>query len=99
MDQNKVLTIARAYADAVRNVMNPSGVFLYGSQSKGAATRDSDIDIAVVVDQLPGDYLESLSLLWKLTRSVSEEIEPVLLSSRDTESGFLHTIQTTGIAV
>ena len=85
MDQDKVLTIARAYADAVRNVMNPSGVFLYGSQSKGTATRDSDIDIAVVVDQLPGDYLESLSLLWKLTRSVSEELEPVLLSTRDRE--------------
>lgn len=79
--------------------MHSSGVFLYGYQSKGTATRDSDIDIAVVVDQLPGDYLESLSLLWKLTRSVSEKIEPVLLSSHDTESGFLHTIQTTGIAV
>ena len=99
MDQDKVLRIAKAYADAVRSVMAPSGVFLYGSQARGTAGRDSDIDIAVVVDQLPGDYLESLALLWKLTRSVSAAIEPVLLSSGDTESGFLHTVQSTGIAV
>ena len=99
MDQDKVLTIARAYADAVRNVMKPSGVFLYGSQSKGTATRDSDIDIAVVVKQIPGDYLDTVSALWRLTRSISQEIEPVLLTADDAESSFLETVQRTGIAV
>ena len=38
-------------------------------------------------------------MLRKLTRSVSQEIEPVLLSGEDDEGGFLHTVQTTGIAV
>ena len=99
MDQSTVLSLAKAYADAVRSVMTTAGVFLYGSQARGTATRDSDIDIAVVVDRLPDDYLETLSLLWKLTRSVSQEIEPVLLSGEDDESGFLRTVQTTGIAV
>ena len=99
MDQSTVLSLAKAYADAVRSVMKTAGAFLYGSQARGTATRDSDIDIAVVVDRLPDDYLETLSLLWKLTRSVSQEIEPVLLSGEDDESGFLRTVQTTGIAV
>ena len=99
MDQSTVLSLAKAYADAVRSVMKTAGGFLYGSQARGTATRDSDIDIAVVVDRLPDDYLETLSLLWKLTRSVSQEIEPVLLSGEDDESGFLRTVQTTGIAV
>lgn len=79
--------------------MNTAGVFLYGSLASGTTTRDSDIDIAVVVECLPDDYLETLPLLWKLTRSVSQEIKPVLLSGEDDESGFLHTVQTTGIAV
>lgn len=99
MDQSTVLNLAKAYADAVRSIMKTSGIFLYGSQARGTATRDSDIDIAVVVDRLPDDYLETLSLLWKLTRSVSQEIEPVLLSGEDDERGFLRTVQTTGIAV
>ena len=66
---------------------------------RGTATHDSDIDIAVVVDRLPEDYLGSLAALWRLTRSASEEIEPVLLSSDDADSGFLQTARSTGIAV
>ena len=73
--------------------------FLYGSYAKGTATKDSDIDIAVVVNQIPGDYLDAVSVLWKLTRSVSQEIEPVLLTPDDQKSGFLQVVQNTGIAV
>ena len=83
MDQEAVLSIAKEYAAAVRNT----------------ATKDSDIDIAVVVNQIPGDYLDAVSVLWKLTRSVSQEIEPVLLTPDDQKSGFLQVVQNTGIAV
>ena len=99
MDQSTVLNLAKAYADAVRSIMKTSGAVHCRTEARGTAARDSDIDIAVVVDRLPDDYLETLSLLWKLTRSVSQEIEPVLLSGEDDESGFLRTVQTTGIAV
>ena len=99
MAQDEVLNIAKAYADAVRSIMQTSGVFLYGSYAKGTATADSDIDIAVVVDQIPGDYLSMVSKLWSLTRNISQEIEPVLLTAADNQSGFLQTVKRTGIAV
>ena len=99
MDQEKVLTIAKEYAAAVRKVVNATGVFLYGSHAKGTATKDSDIDIAVVVDRIPGDYLDTMATLWRLTRQVNQDIEPVLLTPVDDESGFLSSIQRTGIAV
>lgn len=99
MDQAAVLKIARAYADAVRKVMPTNGIFLYGSHVKGTANRDSDIDIAVVVDDVPGDYLSTVAMLWKMTRSIGQEIEPVLLTKADTDSGFLGTVQKTGIAI
>ena len=99
MAQDEVLNIAKAYANAVRGIMKTTGVFLYGSHAKGTATKDSDIDIAVVVDQISGDYLSTVSKLWSLTRSVSEEIEPVLLTAADRQSGFLQTVELTGIAV
>ena len=99
MDQGTVLKIAKEYAAAVREIMDTASVFLYGSYAKGTATKDSDIDIAVVVKQIPGDYLDTISALWRLTRSISQEIEPVLLTADDAESGFLETVQRTGIAV
>ena len=99
MAQDEVLNIARKYADAVRSTMQTKGVFLYGSYAKGTAKEDSDIDIAVVVDHIPGDYLNAVSRLWGLTGVVHEDIEPVLLTTADSQSGFLQTIQRTGIAL
>ena len=99
MDQSKVLSIAREYADAVRQMMDTDAIFLYGSHARGTATKDSDIDIAVVVDHIPADYLETVTALWKLTRTVNLEIEPVLLAASDDRSGFLNTVRRTGIAV
>lgn len=99
MVKEQVLNSAREYADAVRKVMMPSQVILYGSQVKGTATPDSDIDIAVVVSELPEDYLSAVTELWRLTRGINDAIEPVLLTSDDEQSGFLSTVQRTGVAV
>ena len=74
-------------------------IILYGSHAKGTATKDSDIDIAVIVDAIDTDYLSAVSKLWSLTRSVNDEIEPVLMIDGEDNSGFLHTVQSTGIAV
>ena len=79
--------------------MGAVDVFLYGSYARGTATKDSDIDIAIIVRQLPDDYLRTMATLWKLTRGVSDDIEPVLLTADDDKSGFLSTVRKTGIAV
>lgn len=99
MDQEKVLNIARDYAASVRKVIDAADVFLYGSYARDTATKDSDIDIAIIVRQLPDDYLRTMATLWKLTRGVSDDIEPVLLTADDDKSGFLSTVRKTGIAV
>lgn len=99
MAEDEVLNTAKQYADAVRGVIDAKAIFLYGSHVKGTATKDSDIDIAVVVDEVPGDYLTVISKLWGLTRKVNHDIEPVLLTQADGQSGFLQTVERTGIAV
>ena len=99
MVEEKVLTVAREYAAAVRKTMNVQDIFLYGSHARGEAKKDSDIDITVVADQVPGDYLDTMASLWRLTNDVDEDIEPVLLLTSDDESGFLDTVRRTGIAV
>lgn len=55
-------------------------MYLYGSFSKGTYHKDSDIDIAVVVEHLNDDYFSDTPLLWKLKRQISNLIEPVLLT-------------------
>ena len=97
MDQEKVLNIAKGYADSVRRVLPVKNVYLYGSYARGTAGKDSDIDIAVIVDELPEDYLGTLKLLWRLTRDECADIEPVLLCGREDRSGFLATVLKTGI--
>ena len=99
MAENEVIDIARTYAEKVRCIMHPKAVILYGSHAKGTATKDSDIDIAGIVDSIETDYLSAITQLWRLTRAVNDEIEPVLIMDGNDESGFLKTIQTTGIAV
>lgn len=66
------------------------------SSAEGAARQDSDIDIAVIVDELEGDYLDEQARLYKLRRSVDLRIEPVLIEYGQDKSGFLKEIMDTG---
>ena len=42
-------------------------MYLFGSYSKGCARPDSDIDIAVIVLRVNGDYLSTAASLWRIT--------------------------------
>jgi predicted nucleotidyltransferase len=54
--------------------LNPSMVVLFGSYAKGTAKEYSDIDVAVIVDEIPGDYLDVLTKLYKMRRMVDVRI-------------------------
>ncbi len=91
MDQ-KVVSIAKQYAQKVASRMSVEMVVLYGSQRDGTATEGSDIDIAVVVDRFEGDYLKASAELFSLVRDINNRIEPVLLSRAHDAGGFLGSI-------
>jgi predicted nucleotidyltransferase len=74
-------------------------VYLFGSYAKGTAHKDSDIDVALVVNQFEGDFFEIIPPIWGLTRKVDTRIEPVVIA-RDTDyAGFLDEIQHTGVLI
>ena len=98
MDKEKVVKIAQRYKAAVAEHLPIKALYLYGSYSKGNATEDSDIDIAVVVDRLCDNYFEDTPLLWKLRRKVSNLIEPVLLTE-DLNNPLYVDILKTGIRI
>lgn len=96
MDQESVLKIAKTYADKVRETLDVEQIYLYGSYANNSANFLSDIDIAVVVENIDGDYLDTLTRLYKLRRDVDFRIEPVMLSNKQDISGFLASIIATG---
>ncbi len=80
------------YAGLVREQMPVSMIVLYGSYAKGTERKDSDIDIAVVVDELQGDFLDVNARLFSLCRKVDTSIEPKLIVRNNNRSGFLNSI-------
>lgn len=80
MDKRQVVSIARQYKQAVVNAIGPAKVYLFGLYSKGCARPDSDIDIAVVVPRVNGDYLSTAASLWRITMEVNTLIEPVCIN-------------------
>ena len=71
---------------------------MYGSYSKGNATPDSDIDVAVIVPSYGDQKLEISKNLWRDVDKVSLIIEPVLMAD-DRWSPRYDDVMRTGIPV
>ena len=72
-------------------------IFLYGSAVRGESHTDSDIDIAVVVDHIEGDFLDAEIRLYRIRRDVDDRIEPILINESSEKSGFLEEIEKSGL--
>ncbi len=98
MDKMQAINIAQKYKELVAEKLPVKAIYLYSSYSKGNYREDSDIDIAVVVDQLSDNYFEDTPLLWKLRRKLSNLIEPILLVE-DMNNPLYRDITQTGILI
>lgn len=99
MDKDAIIKIAKEYSEEIRNFIPVKKVILFGSFTRGEQKEYSDIDIAVVVEKINGDYLDLSSKLFKLRRTVDIRIEPILFEDGYDPSGFLEEIYRTGIVV
>ncbi|KXG75450.1 nucleotidyltransferase domain-containing protein [Thermotalea metallivorans] len=92
MDKSQALEKAIEYAALVSEKIKPQKIILYGSYVKGNWKEESDIDIAVIVNAIEGDFLDMEAMLYKLRRNIDDRIEPILLEENNDESGFLNEI-------
>ena len=74
-------------------------VYLFGSYAKGNPHKDSDIDVALVVDKWQGDYFSVIPPIWRLRESVDDRIEPHVIVPKEDYAGFLDEIKKTGIEI
>jgi predicted nucleotidyltransferase len=96
LDKTKIREIAESYTAKVREAYSPKQVILFGSYVNGNPHAESDIDIAVIFDTAPGDFLETWTHLIKLRRGLSFDIETHMLDETCNQSGFLDYIRNTG---
>ena len=99
MDNTEVITMLKKYKKLLAQHMVFEKLILYGSYATGNAHKDSDVDVAIVVDSISGDYFSTRPLLWKIRREIDDRIEPVLIERTHDESGFLSEILKNGITI
>jgi uncharacterized protein len=99
MDKREAIKKVKAYKSLLKDHFPLEKVWLFGSYARGTNREDSDIDVAVVVKKMDGDYFIINPLLWKLRRQIDDRIEPVLIESDFDDAGFLEEIQKYGIEI
>ena len=92
MDKKEIDRKLKKYISLVKKEYSPKKIVLYGSYARGNYTEYSDIDVAVIVEEIKGDFLELITRLNKLRRNIDTKIEPVLLEENNDRSGFLESI-------
>jgi len=96
MDKEQAIVKVSEFIEAIKSKYHPQKVILFGSYAKGTYTQNSDIDVAVIVDEIHGDFLEETQGLYKIRRKIDLSIEPVLLEVNGDNSRFLEEILSTG---
>ena len=97
-----MLTIEEIKA-AVTKVGKRYGIksaYLFGSYAKGTDNKDSDIDVAIILDSDANTFDLMLELMM-LTQNIDLRIEPHPIKENDFEEGnpFVEEIKTTGFKV
>lgn len=93
---SSIINSVNQYAELVKKTMPVSMVILYGSYARGTENNFSDIDIAIVTDNLEGNIIDAEYNLFKLRRDIDSRIEPILFNGTIDKSGFLENILSYG---
>jgi len=99
MDKAEAINKIRQYRFLLKDYFDVDKVYLFGSYAKETNSEDSDIDVAIVVNSIKGDYFSTTPLIWKLRRQIDDRIEPILIEKDNDSSGFLEEIQKSGIEI
>ena len=99
MDNAEIIEKLKKYKKLLAKQMKFNELILFGSHAKGTAHEDSDVDVAIVVDEIQDDYFSTRPLLWKIRREIDDRIEPILFEKNHDDSGFLSEIIKNGIII
>jgi len=98
----EIADIVDKYIAIVTENYNVVAIILFGSYAKGTQTEDSDIDIAIITDDIKTDKFDEEVKLTLLRRKIDNRIEPHIISINDYENDetpFVVEVKNTGIKV
>lgn len=97
-----IMEIVQKYVDKILENYNVEAIILFGSYAKGTEREDSDIDIAVVTDDIKTDVFDEEVKLMVLRRGIDYRIEPHIIRIQDYKEKndpFIQEVIDTGIKV
>ena len=97
-----IMEIVQKYVDKILENYNVEAIILFGSYAKGTEREDSDIDIAVVTDDIKTDVFDEEVKLMVLRRGIDYRIEPHIIRIQDYKEKndpFIKEVINTGIKV
>lgn len=95
-----VIETVKQYIMIIPKVFGVKKVYLFGSFATGKEKDESDIDIALVLENMP-DFFSAQKQLMKLRRKIDLRIEPHPIKEEDFNSlnPFAYEIERTGIEI
>lgn len=93
MDKREAVELAVEFGNAVNSKFGLAKIILFGSYAKANHNEDSDIDIAVILEDFSNLSSTRLELM-RLRRSIDSRIEPHPFRKKDFEisNPFVHEI-------
>ncbi len=99
----EIMDIVNRYVQVILANYKVKAIILFGSYAKGTNHKDSDIDIAIITDDIKcNDIFDEQLNLKKLRRNIDYRIEPHLIETADydsVETPFVQEVIDTGIKV
>ena len=99
----EIMDIVKKYVEVILANYKVKAIILFGSYAKGTNHEDSDIDIAIITDDLKhGDRIDEEIYLTKLRKNIDYRIEPHLIEIDDydnIETPLIKEVIDTGIKV
>lgn len=100
MVNRRVIDTVKQYIMIIPKDFGVKKAYLFGSFAKGSEKEGSDIDIALVLENMP-DFFYAQKQLMKLRRKIDLRIEPHPIKEQDFNSlnPFAYEIEKTGIEI
>ena len=98
----EIMESIKKYIEKISQYYKIEAIILFGSYAKGTNHEDSDIDIAVITDDIKTDRFDEEINLMQLRWDIDLRIEPHIISISDYENNetpFVVEVKNTGIKV
>ena len=100
--KKEIADIIEKYIAIIKENYDVVAIILFGSYAKGTEHEDSDIDIAVITDDIKTDTFDEEVKLMILRKGIDYRIEPHIITVGDYENDETHfvvEVKNTGIKV